>query len=57
VRTHKIDVTNLIPVKPYECHITTLECKTTKTKGSRWFIKTVVGNLIELEKYQKRKET
>jgi len=54
MRVHEIDVTNLVPVKPFECHITTLELKTTKKNGSRWILKTVVGDLVELDKYQKK---
>lgn len=54
MRVHEIDVTNLIPVKPFESFIATLELKTTKSKGSRWVIKTVVGDLVELDKYQKK---
>jgi len=54
MRKHEIDVTNLIPVMPNESFIVTLEQKWTKKHGSRWYIKTVVGDLVELKKYEKK---
>jgi hypothetical protein len=49
MRIHEIDVTNLIPVKPFECHKTTLELK-----NGKFILKTVVGDLVELDEYAKR---
>jgi hypothetical protein len=50
MRTHEIDVTNLIPVKPYESYIVTL---VHNKDLSGWTLKTVVGDLVELDNYQK----
>lgn len=49
MRVHEIDVTNLVPVKPFECFMVSLE-----KKGNNYVLKTVVGDLVELEKYEKR---
>jgi len=51
MRIHEVDVTNLIPVKPLESYIATLELK-----NNRWVIKTVVGDLVELEKYKESEQ-
>jgi hypothetical protein len=47
MRTHEIDVTNLIPVKERECFKATLE-----QKDNRFILKTVVGDLVELKNEQ-----
>jgi len=44
MRTHEIDVTNLVPVKPLESFIVTLE-----HRDGKFFLKTVVGDLQELK--------
>lgn len=51
MRVHEVDVTNLIPVKPFESFIATLE-----NRRDHWVIKTVVGDLVELKKYQENEK-
>ena len=48
MREHLVPCDNLIPVQPFESHIATLEL----IKG-HWYIKTIVGNLQQLKRYQK----
>jgi len=46
MREHLVPCDNLIPVQPFETHKTTLEL----IEG-HFFIKTVVGDLQQLERY------
>jgi len=47
MREHLVPVDNLIPVKVFETHKTTLELI-----DGHWFIKTVVGDLQQLKRYE-----
>jgi len=47
MKTHEIDVMNLIPVKPFECFIVRLE-----HKENKFVLKTYVGDLVELKKVE-----
>ena len=49
MRVHEMDVTNLVPVKPFECFKVVLE-----QKDNKIILKTVVGDLVELEQYEKK---
>ena len=52
MRIHEVDVTNLIPVKPFESFKVELVQSKDQTK---WILKTVVGDLVELDTYSKRR--
>jgi len=49
MRIHEVDVTNLMPVKPFESFKVELVQSKDYTK---WILRTVVGDLVELEKYK-----
>ena len=53
MRVHEVDVTNLIPVKPFESFNVQLVQSKDHTK---WILKTVVGDLVELEKYKESEQ-
>ena len=52
MRIHEVDVTNLIPVKPFESFKVELVQSKDYTK---WILKTVVGDLVELDAYSKER--